>query len=59
MTNGGPFYATTTLVYYIYSNAFDRYQMGYAAAVAFVMFWIILSISLLQRRFLRGGEDVY
>lgn len=59
MTNGGPFYATTTLVYYIYSSAFDRYQMGYAAAISFVLFWIILIISLLQRRFLRGGEDVY
>lgn len=59
MTNGGPFYATTTLVFYIYSNAFDQYQMGYAAAVAFVLFWIILAISLLQRRFLKGGDDVY
>jgi len=59
MTNGGPYYATTTLVYYIYSNAFDRYQMGYAAAISFVLFWIILAVSLLQRRFLKGGEDVY
>jgi multiple sugar transport system permease protein len=59
MTNGGPFYATTTLVYYIYQSAFDRYQMGYAAAVAFVLFVIILAISILQRRFLKGGEDVY
>lgn len=59
MTNGGPYYATTTLVYYIYSNAFDRYQMGYAAAISFVLFWIILAVSLLQRRFLKGGDDVY
>jgi len=59
MTNGGPFYATTTLVFYIYQSAFDRYQMGYAAAVAFVLFVIILAISILQRRFLKGGEDVY
>jgi multiple sugar transport system permease protein len=59
MTGGGPFYATTTLVYYIYLNAFEQYQMGYAATVAFVLFWIILAISLLQRRFLKGDEDVY
>lgn len=59
MTNGGPFHATTTLVYYIYQSAFDRYQMGYAATVAFALFLIILAISILQRRFLRGGEDVY
>lgn len=57
MTNGGPYYATTTLVYYIYSNAFDRYQMGYAAAIAFVLFAIIFAISLLQMHILREGGD--
>ncbi|GAC1653771.1 MAG: sugar ABC transporter permease [Herpetosiphon sp.] len=59
MTNGGPYYATTTLVYYIYSNAFDRYQMGYAAAISFVLFWLIMAVSLLQRRFLKGADNVY
>ena len=59
MTNGGPFYATTTLVFYAYQQAFEQYSMGYAAAIAFVLFLIILAISLLQRRILRGDEDVY
>jgi multiple sugar transport system permease protein len=59
MTNGGPAYATTTLVFYIYQNAFEQYRMGYAAAVAFVLFVIVLIVSLLQRRVLRGNEDVY
>lgn len=59
MTAGGPFYATTTLVYYAYSRAFDQYQMGYASAVAFVLFSIILAVTLLQRRILKGDEDVY
>lgn len=59
MTNGGPYYATTTLVYYIYSNAFERYQMGYAAAIAFVLFIIILLISLMQQALFRRGGDVY
>lgn len=59
MTNGGPFYATTTLVLYIYQQAFEQYSMGYAAAIAFVLFLIILVISLLQRRILRGDDDVY
>lgn len=58
MTNGGPFYATTTVVYYIYQNAFDQYQMGYAAAIAFALFLIMLVLTLLQRRFLGGGDDV-
>jgi multiple sugar transport system permease protein len=59
MTGGGPFYATTTLVYYVYQHAFDRYQMGYAAAVAFVLFLIILAASIVQRRVMKGDEDVY
>lgn len=58
MTNGGPYYATTTLVYYIYSNAFDRYQMGYAAAIAFVLFIIILTASLIQQYIFKGDGDV-
>ncbi len=59
MTNGGPFYATTTVVYYIYQNAFGQYQMGYAAAIAFALFMIVLVLTVLQRRFLGGGDDVY
>ncbi|GHO90377.1 ABC transporter permease [Reticulibacter mediterranei] len=59
MTNGGPVYATTTLVFYAYQQAFDQYSMGYAAAIAFVLFVIILVISLLQRLILKGDEDVY
>jgi multiple sugar transport system permease protein len=59
MTAGGPYYATTTLVYSIYQEAFDRYQMGYAATISFVLFLIILLASLVQRRVLRGDEDVY
>lgn len=59
MTGGGPFYASTTLVYYIYLRAFDQYQMGYGATIAFVLFLIILVVTLIQRRVLRGDEDVY
>ncbi|MBI1299736.1 ABC transporter permease subunit [bacterium] len=59
MTGGGPFYATTTLVFYAYERAFGQYQMGYAATVSFVLFAIILTISLIQRSVLKGDEDVY
>jgi len=59
MTGGGPFYASTTLVYYTYLKAFDQYQMGYGAAIAFTLFLIILVVTLVQRRVLRGDEDVY
>lgn len=59
MTGGGPYYASTTLVYYTYLRAFDQYQMGYGAAIAFVLFLIILAVTLVQRIILKGDEDVY
>lgn len=51
LTQGGPAYATTTLVYQIYETAFNALQMGYASAMAYVLFAIVLAIALLQRRF--------
>lgn len=45
LTQGGPGYATTTPVYYIYQSGFNRLQMGYASAQAFVLFLIILVFS--------------
>ena len=59
MTGGGPFYASTTLVYYTYLKAFNQYQMGYGATIALVLFLIILAVTLIQRRVLKGDEDVY
>jgi ABC-type sugar transport system permease subunit len=57
MTGGGPFYATTTVVFAVYQIAFVQSQLGYAAAVGVVLFMIILTVSLLQRRLLTVGED--
>lgn len=54
MTRGGPLNATTTLVYQIYENAFARSDtMGYASAIAYVTFLLILAASLTQFRLLR------
>jgi multiple sugar transport system permease protein len=46
MTDGGPAGSTTTLIYYIYNNAFEFQKMGYAAAISWVMFMIIMFITL-------------
>lgn len=51
MTGGGPNGATTTIIYYIYNNAFEWYQMGYAAAISWVLFLIIFVITILKWRF--------
>lgn len=50
LTQGGPGYATTTPVYYIYQSGFNRLQMGYASAQAFALFLIILVFSALNLR---------
>lgn len=58
MTGGGPGMSTVTLVLTIYSAAFKEYNMGYASAVALVMFVFVLLISGLQKLLLnRKGED--
>ena len=48
LTKGGPGDATNTMVMYIYNQAFQFFHMGYAAAVAWVLFAIIFGITLLQ-----------
>ena len=50
MTHGGPGSSTYTLVYYIYKSAFTYYEMGYASAVAMVLFAILLCVTLYQWR---------
>lgn len=59
LTGGGPVYATTTIAYHIYSQAFNFGRFGYASALSIVFFAIVLVISLLQSKYLRFGEDVY
>lgn len=48
MTEGGPMNATMSVVMMMYEQGFRWWNMGYAAAVAFVLFAIIVTFSLLQ-----------
>lgn len=50
ITEGGPEFATLTLVYWIYREAFRSQELGTAAAGAFVVFVIIFVTALIQRR---------
>ncbi len=52
MTGGGPANATTTIVHQLYVNAFRYFSMGYAAAIAVLLFFIIFSLSALNFKFL-------
>jgi ABC-type sugar transport system permease subunit len=58
MTNGGPGYSSMVMVMAIYRAAFQQYQMGYASAMAVVLFLVIFAISVLQFKFL-GREVEY
>lgn len=48
MTEGGPFDSTNVLVYAIYKNAFEYFNVGKASAIAYVLFVIILVLTLVQ-----------
>lgn len=48
MTQGGPLDSTNVLVYAIYKNAFEYFNAGKASAIAYVLFVIILVLTLLQ-----------
>ncbi len=48
LTGGGPANATTTMVYYIYHYAFQRFQMAYACSAAWILFAIIFILTILQ-----------
>ncbi len=50
MTQGGPFDSTNVLVYAIYKNAFEYFNVGRASAIAYVLFVIILVLTLIQWR---------
>lgn len=51
MTEGGPFDSTNVLVYAIYKNAFEYFNVGKASAIAYVLFAIILVLTLIQWHF--------
>lgn len=48
MTEGGPNNASTTLSFFTYINAFVHFRMGYAASMAFVLFLIIGTITVIN-----------
>ncbi|SEW14644.1 carbohydrate ABC transporter permease [Natrinema salifodinae] len=55
MTDGGPSFSTTTIVLYLYETAFTGRQFGYAAAVGYVLFMLLIAVSATSYYFL--GRD--
>ena len=58
MTAGGPAGATTTLLYYIYQEAFNRQKMGYACALAMILFVVILICTLINWKYNRRSTEI-
>ena len=47
----------SVLVYYIYENAFDYWKLGYASAVAMVLFVLVLAVTIIQFAYEKKLED--
>ncbi|WP_430604453.1 ABC transporter permease [Enterococcus sp. DIV1368b] len=58
MTDGGPGRATNVLVYQVYSEAFVKFNFGYASAIAMVLFVIVLVITVIQFKWNQIQEKV-
>ena len=57
MTRGGPAGATRTLIYLIYEQAFQYTRLGYASALAFVLFLLVAGIALFNLLFVNRFVD--
>ena len=58
MTAGGPARASYSLIYFLFDEGFKYFDFGYAAAIGIVLFVIVLVLSLVQRRFFEGKEEL-
>jgi multiple sugar transport system permease protein len=56
LTDGGPLDATLSIVLYMYRHGFKFFNLGYASAMAYVLFGLIFAATLLTMR--RKGEEV-
>lgn len=52
LTGGGPYYSTLTIILYMYQQGFGLYQLGYAAAVGYLLFGTLLICTLIQFKLL-------
>ncbi|HDK36146.1 MAG TPA: sugar ABC transporter permease, partial [Bacteroidetes bacterium] len=48
MTQGGPLNSTLSIVLYLYQQGFRWWKMGYASSIAFVLFFIVFVLAMLQ-----------
>ena len=56
ITKGGPGRATRPLIQYIYEQGFQKQKLGYACSMSFVLFFILIVLTLIQRKIQGKGE---
>ncbi|MEO3780605.1 sugar ABC transporter permease [Micromonospora sp. B11E3] len=56
-TSGGPVNATRVIVYYIYDQAFNRFHFGFASAMSFAVFVLLVGIAYVQLRLTRAHDS--
>jgi multiple sugar transport system permease protein/raffinose/stachyose/melibiose transport system permease protein len=56
MTGGGPLFATDTLVTKLFRDGIVNFETGYASAISWVLFLIIVIVSALQLKFFRYND---
>jgi multiple sugar transport system permease protein len=59
LTGGGPAGSTNVVVLDLYRQAFERYNFGYAAAEAMVLFLFIMAVTILQYYYSKRYEVAY
>ncbi|HEX7063686.1 MAG TPA: sugar ABC transporter permease [Bacillales bacterium] len=57
MTDGGPLGASTTVVLMVFKEAFQNLQMGYASAISFILFFIILILTLVNQKLIDRNPE--
>lgn len=50
MTGGGPLGASKTVVFLVFETAFEYLEMGYASAISFLLFVVIMALTLINKR---------
>ncbi len=58
ITGGGPASSTRPMIQYIYETAFTKGRMGYAASMSYVLFFVLVLLSLVQQIMQKRSEKV-
>lgn len=53
---GGVLHSALTIVTYLYERGFERFEMGYASAIAYMLFFLVFALTLFNLKFLRLKE---